>query len=129
MEYINGGSLEDLIVPLEYGNGHDDVDRGLSPHIEDYNEAIDKQQELKSLYPELPWATRISIAQDISNGLSYLHSQGIFHRDLTSKVNFYNKNKLPSSQMLLFSPHNSISKCKFMFTECAYSKRRRLGRG
>ena len=91
MEYINGGSLEDLIVPLEYGNGHDDVDRGLSSHIEDYSEAIDKQQELKSLYPELPWSTRISIAQDISNGLSYLHSQGIFHRDLTSKVNFHTK--------------------------------------
>ena len=88
MEYINGGSLEDLIVPLEYVNGHDEIDRGLSSHIEDYSEAIDKQQELKSLYPELPWSTRISIAQDISNGLSYLHSQGIFHRDLTSKVNF-----------------------------------------
>ena len=91
MEYINGGSLEDLIVPMEYGNGHDDIDRGLSPHIEDYNEVIDKQQELKLLYPELPWATRISIAQDIANGLSYLHSQGIFHRDLTSKVNFIQK--------------------------------------
>ena len=88
MEYINGGSLEDLIVPLEYVNGHDDIDRGLLLHIEDYSEAIDKQRELKSLYPELPWSTRISIAQDISNGLSYLHSQGIFHRDLTSKVNF-----------------------------------------
>ena len=91
MEYINGGSLEDLIVPLEYVNGHDEIDRGLSSHIEDYSEAIDKQRELKSLYPELPWSTRISIAQDISNGLSYLHSQGIFHRDLTSKVIFHTK--------------------------------------
>ena len=76
-------------MPLEYGNGHDDVDGVLSSDIEDYNEVIDKQHELKSLYPELPWSTRISIAQDISNGLSYLHSQGIFHRDLTSKVNLY----------------------------------------
>ena len=37
---------------------------------------------------EFPWSDRITLANDINEGLSYLHMKKIFHRDLTSKVQY-----------------------------------------
>lgn len=35
---------------------------------------------------DVSWDERIQIAQDVTSGMKYLHSKGIFHRDLTSRV-------------------------------------------
>ncbi|XP_061097238.1 dual specificity testis-specific protein kinase 2 [Conger conger] len=42
-------------------------------------------EQLLDSNKHLNWTTRVKLACDIAMGLGYLHSKGIFHRDLTSK--------------------------------------------
>ncbi|XP_022653846.1 dual serine/threonine and tyrosine protein kinase-like isoform X2 [Varroa destructor] len=63
-----------------------------------------------ALHNELPFLTRMQIAQDVVQGIRFLHSQGLMHRDIKLKnVLLDNKNRAKITDLGFCKPNAMIS--------------------
>ncbi|RHZ86503.1 hypothetical protein Glove_50g102 [Diversispora epigaea] len=75
---------------------------------------------LRNNFKDLNWKTKIKMAQDIANGLSYMHEKNIVHRDLHSKNVLVRGGKLLIADLGLSKPLDTNSN-SFEGGMCAYS--------
>ncbi|RHZ46773.1 hypothetical protein Glove_606g82 [Diversispora epigaea] len=85
-----------------------------------YAKDDDLRTYLRNNFKDLDWKTKISMAQDITNGLCYMHEANIVHRDLHSKNILVHEGRLLITDLGLSKPLDTNSN-SFEGGLCAYS--------
>ncbi|RHZ86490.1 hypothetical protein Glove_50g74 [Diversispora epigaea] len=79
---------------------------------------------LRNNFKNLDWETKIKMAQDITNGLCYMHEKNIVHRDLHSKNVLVHEERLLITDLGLSKPldtnSNSMAGGMFAYSDPEY---------
>ncbi|RHZ86534.1 hypothetical protein Glove_50g61 [Diversispora epigaea] len=89
-----------------------------------YAKDNDLRTFLRNNFKNLDWETKIKMAQDITNGLCYMHEANIVHRDLHSKNVLVHEEKLLITDLGLSQPlesnSNSMAGGMFAYSDPEY---------